>query len=85
MKEKNIFYVMTVLKNRLQSISLIPPEAVMDGVLNQYVNQKFIPFLTRKKMKVIILASSLGMIAMFALLILGDAGKTIDGLKTLQK
>ena len=85
MKGKNIFYVMTMLKNRLQSISLIPPEDVMDGVLDQYVNQKFIPFLTRKKLKMMVLAGSLGIIAMIALLMFGDASKTIDGLETMQK
>ena len=83
MKEKNIFFVMTMLKNRLQSISLVPPEDVIDSILNQYVNQKFIPFLTRKKMKLIILAGSLGIIVMIDLLMLGDASKTIDSLKTM--
>ena len=85
MKEKNIFNAMTVLKNRLKSVNLDPPEEIVDDVLHRYVNQNFIPFFTRKKLKMIVLAGSLGIIAMIALLMLGDASKTIDGLETMQK
>lgn len=79
MKEKNIFNAMTVLKNRLKSVNLDPPEEIVDDVLHRYVNQNFIPFFTRKKMRLFFLVGSLVVIALIVLWMFGNVCKTIDG------
>lgn len=54
MSEKNIFNVISLLKIRLASLNLTPPKEVLDCLLRPYVNQNFIPFLTKKKFYVVL-------------------------------
>ena len=53
-REKNIFYVMTLLKQRLTSIGLTPPSDTIDRFLHLYANQNFVSFLTKRKIASVI-------------------------------
>ncbi|MBR4917472.1 MAG: hypothetical protein IKZ45_10475 [Fibrobacter sp.] len=62
MSEKNIFKVASLLKIRLACLRLTPPNETLDGLLQPYVNQNIIPFLTKKKLYTTLLLGLLGLI-----------------------
>lgn len=64
-REKNIFHVMTLLEQRLTSIGLTPPSETMDRFLRLFVNQNFVPFLSKKKLCTTLICAVLSMVSLF--------------------
>ncbi len=64
-REKNIFHVMTLLEQRLMSIGLMPPSETMDRFLRFFVNQNFVPFLTKRKLFTTLICAVLSLISLF--------------------
>lgn len=66
-REKNIFDVMDILKQRLLSINLTPPSEVINCFLSDYVDQKFIPFLKKKDLYIALFVSFLCLMLLFGI------------------
>lgn len=64
-REKNIFHVMTLLEQRLKNNRLTPPSETIDRFLRLYVNQNFVPFLTKKKLCTTLICAVLSFISLF--------------------
>ena len=68
----NIFKVMDVLRNLLKEKGVTISNKECDSVLSRYFNQKFIPFLTKKKLKGITVKSLVSLVSlMFFFIVFG--------------
>lgn len=66
-KEKNIFRVMALLKQRLISIGLVPPSEIIKNFLHMYINQNFIPFWSKRKFYKVLIFVAVSILSVLSL------------------